>query len=104
MTPIISTDNKRNPHVNENEQQLASTYSDSATSFLYNNDNNDSHQYIDALDDLDLPYGLIDLLINNNYTLPSLLNTDPSELSNILFIDQEVAAIICAAVKKMKKN
>ncbi len=96
---------KNNHHITEDEQQLASAYSDSATSFLYS-DNKGSQQYIDngTIHELDLPYGLIDLLIKNNYTLTSLLNTGPSELSNILAIDQEVAVIIRAAAKKKKKN
>ena len=109
MIQVISIDNKRNHHVTDDEQQLALTYSDSTTSFLYKN--KDSQQYIDNNDnhnrvvhDLDLPYGLIDLLIKNNYTPASLINTDPSELSNILAIDQEVAVIILAAAKKKKRN
>ncbi len=94
MTQMISIDPRRNHRVTRDEQQLASTYSDSIISFSYR----------DIIDDLDLPYGLIDLLIKNNYTPASLINTDPSELSNILAIDQEVAVIILAAAKKKKKN
>jgi hypothetical protein len=51
-----------------------------------------------------LAYGLIDLLIKNNFTLELLVNTSPFELSNILGIDQDIAAIICKAVKMKIKN
>jgi hypothetical protein len=98
MTEVVSIDQKQNRPVTEYEQQLTSTYSDSTISFL-----NNSTRYNNlksTIDDLDLPSGLIDSLIENNFSLESLTNTDPSELSNILAIDQEVAVIIRAAAKK----
>jgi len=41
-----------------------------------------------------LAHDLIDLLVENNFTLELLISTNPSELSRILAIDQEIAAII----------
>jgi hypothetical protein len=40
-----------------------------------------------------LAYGLIELLVENNFTLKSLLNTSSSELSKTLGIDQQVATL-----------
>ena len=98
MTEVISIDQKRNRPVSEDEQQLTSSYSDSSTSFL-----NNSTRYNNlksTIHDLDLPYGLIDFLIENKFSLESLTNTNPAELSCILAIDQEVAAIIWNAANK----
>jgi hypothetical protein len=109
MTQVVPIDNKTNHYVTEDEQQLVSTYSDSAISYIYNNDNNNkdsqkrsnnNNSHNDTIHELDLAYGLIDLLIKNNYTVESLTNTNSSRLSYVLSIDQEVAAIICAAAKK----
>lgn len=106
MTEVISIDQKRNRPVSEDEQQLTSSYSDSTIGFLDNGtryNNNNKHK--STIHDLDLPSGLIDLLIENNFSLESLTNTNPSELSCILAIDQEVAAIIWnAANKKNNKH
>jgi hypothetical protein len=65
MSEIPSPSHKRNQATTD-EKQLTSTYSDSAVSFLYNeaNNNNDSS----TLNDLDLAQGLIDLLIESNFT------------------------------------
>jgi hypothetical protein len=114
MTQVIPIDNKTNHYVTEDEQQLASTYSDSAISYMHNNNNNNNkdsqkrsnnnNSHNDAIHELDLACGLIDLLIKNNYTVESLINTNSSRLSYVLSIDQEVAAIICAAAKKKKNN
>jgi hypothetical protein len=103
MTEMISVDQKRNRPVTEDEQQLTSTYSDSTISFLdngirYNNNNN----HKSTIHQLDLAEGLIQLLVENNFTLKSLLNTSPSELSKTLGIDQEVATLICKAAKNKK--
>ena len=102
MTQVIPIDHNRNHRVTEDKQQLASSYSDSTISFFYNNrekhSNNNNHG--GTIDDLDLAYGLIDLLINNNYSLESLIQTDPSKLANILGIDQDVATIIVTAANK----
>ena len=105
MTEVAFIDQKQNHRVTEDEQQLTSTYSDSTISFLnnstrYNNNNNNKS----TIDDLDLPYCLIDLLIKNNFSLESLTNTDPSELSSILAIDQEVSAIIWNAANKKHRK
>jgi hypothetical protein len=106
MTQVISINHNRNHRVTEDKQQLALTYSDSTISFLYNDiekrSNNNNHG--STIGDLDLAYGLIELLVKNNYTLESLINTGPSELSCVLAIDQEVAAIICAAANKKNKE
>jgi hypothetical protein len=59
--------------------------------------------YNNKIHDLDLPYGLIELLLENNFTLKSLMNTSPSELSKTLGIDEEVATLICNASKNKKK-
>jgi hypothetical protein len=90
---------KRN-QVTDDEQQLTSTYSDSAVRFLYNETNNINDS--SSLNDLDLAQGLIQLLIENNVTLKSLLNTSSSELSKTLGVDQEVATLICKAAKNRK--
>lgn len=87
-----------NGNVTKEEQQLeSSTYSDHTTRSL-SKDNREEHSnnnnYGGELNELNLAYGLIELLVKNNYTLDLLINTDPSELSGLLAIDQEVAAII----------
>ena len=65
---------------------------DSDISFLYDNSKNTIHT-------LDLASGLIQLLVENNFTLQSLLNISSSELSKTLGIDEEVATLICKAAK-----
>ena len=95
----MSTHHRRNQIVVDKEK-LTSTYNDSDISFLYDN-NNDG--YKSTVYDLDLAQGLIELLIENNFTLKSLLNASSSELSNTLGIDQEVATLICKAAKNKKK-
>jgi len=109
MTEVLSATHKRNQVVTDDEQQLTSTYSDSAVNSLYNNFNNNTrsnnnNNYTKAMQDLDLAQGLIELLIENNFTTETLRNTSSSELSKILGIDQEVAGIICAAANKKKKT
>jgi hypothetical protein len=49
-----------------------------------------------------LAHGLIDLLVENNFTLKLLLNTSSSELSKTLGIDEEVATLICKTAKKQE--
>jgi hypothetical protein len=106
MTDITSLETtiNHNRNVTEEEQQLTSSmYNGTTSSFIYSNDkeehsNNNNHK--GTIEKLDLAYGLIELLVKNNYTLDSLINTNPSDLSRVLAIDQEVAAIICAAVNK----
>jgi hypothetical protein len=106
MTQVIPIDHNRNHHLTEDKQQLASTYGDFNINFLYDNreKHSNNNNPLGTIDGLDLAYGLIELLVKNNYTLDSLINTDPSELSHILAIDQEIAAIICAAANKKKKE
>jgi hypothetical protein len=87
--------------VTTDEQHLISTYSYSTLSFLYNETNNNNDSV--SLTDLDLADGLIDLLVENNFTLESLLNTSVLELAKTLGIDQEVATLICKAAKNKKK-
>jgi hypothetical protein len=106
MTQVIPIDHNRNHRVTEDKQQLASTYSDSTISLLYNNreKHSNNNNLGGTIDDLDLAYGLIEMLVKSNYTLESLINTDQSELSHVLAIDQEIAAIICAAANKKNKE
>ena len=106
MTQVIPIDHNRNHRLTEDKQQLASsTYSDSNISFLYNNKEHSNNNNLGGtIEKLDLAYGLIELLVKNNYTLDSLINTNPSDLSRVLAIDQEIAAIICAAANKKNKE
>ncbi|MFL6322870.1 MAG: hypothetical protein ACJ702_01985 [Nitrososphaeraceae archaeon] len=101
MSEIPPPSYKRN-QATIDEKQLTSTYGDSAVSFLYNeaNYNNDNS----TVNDLDLAQGLIDLLIENNFTLESLINTSVLELAKTLGIDQDVAAIICTAANRKRKK
>jgi hypothetical protein len=95
----MSTPHKRN-QIMMDKEKLTSTYNDSGISFICDN-NNDG--YKSTIHDLDLAQGLIDLLIENNFTLKSLLNTSSSELSKTLGIDQEVATLICKTAKNKKE-
>jgi hypothetical protein len=102
MTEVISVDRKRNRSITDDEQQLTSTYSDSTISFLDNDISYNNNNHKSTIRQLDLAQGLIQLLVENNFTLNSLLNTSPSELSKTLGIDQEVATLICKAAKNKK--
>ena len=95
-TREMSTPHRRNQIVVDNER-LTSTYNDSSISFVYYSNNDDCKS---TIHDLDLPQGLIELLVENNFTLESLLNSSSSELSKTLGIDQEVATLICKAANK----
>ncbi|HXX98396.1 MAG TPA: hypothetical protein VEL11_14900 [Candidatus Bathyarchaeia archaeon] len=55
----------------------------------------------DLINQLDIAYGLKQLLINNTFTLKSLLNTPASELAKILGIDDYVASLINNAVMRL---
>jgi hypothetical protein len=64
MREVLSATHKRNHTITNDEQLLASTYSESAVSFLYNNkshrnDNNGKS----IIYELDLAYGLIELFV-----------------------------------------
>jgi hypothetical protein len=80
-------------------QKLTSTHNDSGINFIYDN-NNDCKSTIH--DELDLAQGLIELLVQNNFTLKSLVNASSSELSKALGINQEVATLICKVAKNKK--
>ena len=84
--------NKRNRIMVANGKSI-SAYNDSGIRFLYDNSKKTIHT-------LDLASGLIQLLVENNFTLQSLLNTSSSELSKTLGIDEEIAKLI----RKVAKN
>jgi hypothetical protein len=86
----MSIPKKRNQITVANGKSI-SAYNDSGISMYDNNKSN--------IHNLDLARGLIQLLIENNFTLKSLLNTSSSELSKTLGIDEEVATLICKAAK-----
>ena len=96
----MSTPHKRK-QIMMDRQKLTSTCNDSGISFVYDIiNNNDGCK--STIHNLDLAHGLIDLLIEHNFTLKSLMNTSSSELSKTLGIDQEVATLICKAAKNKK--
>jgi hypothetical protein len=72
----MPTPHNRN-QIMADRQKLISTYNYSGAGFLY--DNNGGCK--STIHDLDLAQGLIELLVENNFTLKSLLNTGSSELS-----------------------
>ncbi len=90
----MSTPHKRK-QIMVDRQKLTSTYNDSGAGLYEINGGCKG-----TIHDLDLPQGLIDLLVENNFTLKSLLNASSSELSKTLGIDQEVATLICKTAKK----
>jgi len=90
----MSIHNKRN-QITVTHEKLTSTYNDSSISFLCDNNKSTIHN-------LGLARGLIQLLLENNFTLESLLDTSSSELSKTLGIDEEVATLICKAAKSKK--
>jgi hypothetical protein len=101
----IHSESHRKDHAttNEKQQQSTSIYSNSTTvatapSYLYNQTEENNNR--GTIHDLNLADGLIDLLIENNFTIQSLVKTNAFELSQILGIDVEVAAIICKEANK----
>ena len=90
----MSTPHKRK-QIMVDRQTLTSTYNDSGINFMYNNDDDCKS----TIHGLDLAQGLIELLVENNFTLKSLLNASSSALS----IDQEVATLIRKAAANGKK-
>ena len=52
------------------------------------------------INQLDIAYGLKQLLINSTFTIKSLRNTPASELAKILGIDDYVAGLINNAVRR----
>lgn len=55
----------------------------------------------DLINQLDIAYGLKQLLINSTFTIKSLRNTPASELAKILGIDDYVASLINNAVRTL---
>jgi hypothetical protein len=54
----------------------------------------------EIIDQLDIPAALKDLLISCNFTIEQLLNMKSGDIAEVLRIDQDVARLIRAAVKK----
>jgi hypothetical protein len=67
----MSTPHKRK-QIMMDRQKLTSTYNDFGISFLYDINNDGCKS---TIHDLDLAQGLIDLLVDNNFTLKSLMDT-----------------------------
>jgi hypothetical protein len=57
----------------------------------------------DFTNQLDIPLGLKDLLINHGFTLDLLLNTESIALAEALGIDKYVAKIISDATKRLNE-
>ena len=57
------------------------------------------HVSIDFINQLDMPAGLKELIINHGFTLDLLLNIQPTDLAEIVGIDKDVAKIISDATK-----
>jgi hypothetical protein len=91
----MSTYHKKN-QITLDRQRI--TYNDPGIGLLYDNKTGRKS----TIYDLDLAHGLIELLVENNFTLKSLLNTSSSELSKTLGIDEEVATLICKTAKSKK--
>jgi hypothetical protein len=67
----MSTPHKRK-QIMMDRQKLTSTYNDFGISFLYDINNDGCKS---TIHDLDLAQGLIDLLVDNNFTLKLLMDT-----------------------------
>jgi hypothetical protein len=55
---------------------------------------------IDFINQLDIPTGLKDLIINHGFTLNLLQSTKPIDLAEALGIDKDVAKLICDAARR----
>ena len=55
---------------------------------------------IDFINQLDMPAGLKELIINHGFTLDLLLNIQPTDLAETVGIDKDVAKIITEATKR----
>src|SRR2546425_8008910 len=53
-----------------------------------------------VINQLDVPAGLKDLIINHGFTLDLLQSTQPSDLAEALGIDKDVAKLICDAARR----
>ncbi len=58
----------------------------------------------DLINQLEIADGLKELVINNGFTLKSLLNTSTSDFAKILGIDEYVAKLLSDAVNKAVKT
>jgi hypothetical protein len=52
------------------------------------------------INQLDIPAGLKELIINHGFTLDLLQSTLPSDLAEALGIDKDVAKLICDAARR----
>ena len=55
---------------------------------------------IDFINQLDIPAGLKDLIINHGFTLDLLQSIQPTDLAEALGIDKDVAKLICDAARR----
>jgi hypothetical protein len=71
-----------------------------------NNSNKKIHNYSDniAINSLEIPDGLKELLTKYDFTLNELLSIPSSELAEFLGIDRYIAQIIGSAAKKLSNN
>jgi hypothetical protein len=51
------------------------------------------------LQDVNIPKGLIESLVNAGFTIETILNSDPSDIAEVLRIDDYVAQIIYQETK-----
>jgi len=58
----------------------------------------------EIIDQLDIPAGLKELLIRHGFTIEELEKMKSSDLAETLNIDEDVARLIAAAVKKYTED
>lgn len=58
---------------------------------------------IGFINQLDIPAGLKDLIINHGFTSDLLQSRQPSELAEDLGIDKDVARLICDAARRLMR-
>jgi hypothetical protein len=58
----------------------------------------------EIINQLDIPTGLKDVLISHGFTIEQLVNMKSSDVAKDLNIDEDVARLICVAVKKYIKE
>src|ERR1700693_6274493 len=61
------------------------------------------HTAIGFINQLDIPAGLKDLIINHGFTLDLLQSIQPSDLAEDLGIDKDVAKLICDAARRLTR-
>ena len=54
----------------------------------------------EIINQLDIPTGLKDLLISRGFTIEQLVNMESNDIAKALNIDEDVARLIGAAIKK----